>query len=499
MAKRKKKNAVTLILLLFALAGLIGSYLWYTNREPASEKEAENGAIALSTIETEKINSLHYIYEDTDLTFIKEGDVWIAQEDRNRPINQARVKNMIGVIDDISATRVIAEKAEKLEDYGLKDPVSFLQAVLSDGTKVTLQIGNRAVTGEGYYALVNEDSKVYLLPVSYGSGLKFNQTEMTEVAEGPAIEAGNIRRISVNNRDTEDLELVYKEDNGLDISGSTMFPWYLVKPYTQEYTADSDEVATLREKYTSIDYIKCVDYNPGDLSKYGLDNPVSVVELNYLETRKEKLDKPEKDPDTGEEIKEKTYYDPKQYKFSVGGLDENNNYYILIDGDTAVYTMDKDTVDAMIKVDAFSVMNKFVAIPNIDMVDRIEIEIEGVQYTISLKRTTGKNEAGEEEVTTTYFYNGNEVKERSFKEFYQIIIGAKYDAPIKGEVNEKGRTPYLTITYHLNDEKGTVLTTSYLPYDESFYIIKNIETRFFADKRKIDDIVKAVIELGTTE
>ncbi len=499
MSKRKKKNAVTLILLLLALAGLLAFYFWYTNREPVSEEEAENETIALSTVNTENIVSIHYTYEDTDLTFLKEGEVWVAEEDKSRPINQDRVKSIIGVVDDISATRIIAEKAENLEDFGLLDPTSYVQAALSDGTKVTLQIGNEAATGDGYYALVNEDGKVYLLANSYGSGLKFTNTDLTAVAEDLTIEAANIRHITVDNRDSEDFELFYEENNGLDNSGSAMFPWVILKPYPQRYTADSSAVTTLQEKYTTFDYIKCVDYHPTELSTYGLDQPMSIIELGYLETRTETLDEPEKDPDTGEEITEKTYYDPKEYKLSVGGLDENNNYYVMIEGDSAVYTIDKDAIDNMVEVDVFSLLNKFVAIPNIEMVDRVDIDIDGSAYTMSMERATGKNDAGEDEVKTTYFYNSKEVEEDVFKDVYQKMISAQYDAPIKEEISAEGITPHLTMSFHLNDDKNTVLTASYLPYDDSFYIIKNGETRFFADKRKIDDIVKAIIEFKTTE
>jgi hypothetical protein len=288
--------------------------------------------------------------------------------------------------------------------------------------------------------------------------------------------------------------LLYEENNGLDNSGLAMSPWIIVKPYTQEYTADSSAVSTLQEKYTTFDFIKCAEYNPTDLSQYGLDNPKATIKMEYLVTRKEKLDKPEKNPDTGEEITEKTYYDPKDFKLSVGSLDEDNNYYVMINGDGAVYTIDKEAIDNMVEVDPFSILNKFVTIPNIEMVDKIDIDIDGTAYMMKLERTTGKNEKGEEEIKTTYFYNGKEAKEEVFKDIYQKIISARYDAPIKKEIIAADIAPFLTITFHLNDEKNTVLTASYLPYDESFYIIDNGETRFFADKRKMDDIIKAVKE-----
>jgi hypothetical protein len=499
MSKRKKKNAVTLILLLFALAGLIGFYLWYENREPVSEESTESENIQLSTLQTENISSLHYIYEDTDLTFVKEGEIWVSEKDKKRPINQDRIRSMISVIDEISATRIITEKAENLADFGLADPVSYLQATLTDGSKVTLQIGNEVAAGNGYYALVNEDGKVYLLASSYGTGLRFRDADVTATAKDLTIEAANIRHIVVDPRDGEGFELQYVESNELDMSGSTMFPWVIRKPYPEGYTADSSEVSSLQQKFTTFDYIKCVEYAPTDLSKYGLAEPIAEIRLQYVEPRTEKLDKPEKDSKTGEEITEKTYYDPKEYKLSVGDLDENDNYYVMIEGESGVYTIDKDAIDNMLEVDVFTLLNKFVAIPNIDMVDKIDINIDGTSYTMNMERTTGKNEEGKEEVNTTYYYNGKEVEEDSFKELYQKLISAKYDAPIKEQPDTAGIKPHLTLTFYLNDDKKTVITSSYLPYDESFYMIQNSEIRYFADKRRIDDIIKAVIEFKATE
>jgi hypothetical protein len=80
------------------------------------------------------------------------------------------------------------------------------------------------------------------------------------------------------------------------------------------------------------------------------------------------------------------------------------------------------------------------------------------------------------------------------------MIGAGYDAEIKKEVSVENVEPFLVITYHLNDKDKTSVTTSYLPYDEIFYIVDTGEViRFFADKREIDDIAKAVIEFKGKE
>ncbi len=500
MAKRKKRNAVTLLSLLLLLAALIGVYYWYGGKQAVTEDTGEDtDTIDLGKIDKEQLSSLHYVYDDADLTLVKDGDVWKSQAEPDRPIDQDHVSSMIGMIDDLSATRLITEAPENLADYGLDQPTSYLQGKLNDGTTVTLQVGDKVSTGDGFYALVNEDKKVYLIESFIGNGLQYTNLEMTAVPETLSIEAANINHISIDKRDGEDFELLY-DDSGhrFDNSGSKLNSWYILKPYKEGYTADSSKVSTLQSNYTSFDYISCVDYSGTDLGKYGLDTPMAAIGLDYTVSRTEKLDTPEKDPATGNEITEKTVYDPKEYTLLIGNTDAQEDYYVKIDGSSAVYTMDADAINKMLTVDPFSIINPFVNIPNIDNVDKIDAGINGTTYTMTLQRTTSKNDKGEDEIKTAYTYNGSNVEEDVFKKLYQTIISVKFDAQIKEKVSTPQVDPYLTLTYYLND--NTTVTASYLPYNDSFYIIDtNGETRFFADKRLVEDIVKAVTEFKITE
>jgi Ca2+/Na+ antiporter len=501
MAKRKKRNAITLVSLLLALAALIVVYVWYLNRNTASvDTQDETQTISFATIDKEQLSSLHYIGKDADITLVLMDGVWKSQEDPERPINQNYVTNMINAIDEISATRMVTETPENLEDYGLAEPSAYLQATQTDGLTVTLQIGAEISGGDGYYALVNEDKKVYLVDTTYGSGLQYSDLDLTAVETAPTITAENIQHIDIEKRDDEDFELLYDADNEIDNSGSGMLSWVILKPYEEGLAADSSKVSEIQPNYTSFNFITCVDYSGEDLSLYGLEEPMASINVGYYETRTETLDEPVVNPETGEEETEKTYYEDKEFKVYIGNQDEDGNYYVRKDDSNAVYTMATDSVDKMLQVDAFSLISSFVCIPNIDKVDKISIEIEGTNYTMEMKRTTGMNDAGEEETKTTYYYNGKEVEEDVFKDVYQIMIAAQYDAAIKEDIVTDGEEPYMTINYHLIGDKEKTLTASYLPYDDSFYIIKVADrTRFFADKRKIDDIAKAVIAFKKTE
>ncbi|MBH1940319.1 DUF4340 domain-containing protein [Mobilitalea sibirica] len=512
MSKRKRKNAITLISLLLTLVVLIGFYLWYVNKDKASdhtknakETEQEEKELVLTTMDPDKLTSLHMVNAEADLQLVKDGDTWKSETDPNRPINQTYVNNMINLIDEIKAERIINESVENLEEYGLKDPDIYVSAEQADGKSLTLQFGIEAIGGKGYYALVNQDNKVYLLNTSYGVGFNYSDIEMTAVEPGPTINTEHIHHIVIENRDGNDFELLYDPENKLDYTPSDMFSWVILKPYEEGYLADGSKVSELLGNYGSFQYNTCVDYQSEELGKYGLEDPVASLYVGYYEYYTQTLDKPETDEKTGEEITEKTYYDTKEYKIYVGNSDGNGNYYVRKEGSNAVYTMKATEVDKMLHVDAFSIMSSFIILPNIETVNRIDIEIDGIPYTMEIERIKEKNEDGEEETKSIYYYNGREVEEDIFKDVYQVMIAAAYDAEMKEEINAEGIKPFLTISYHIvgNNGEAKVLTASYLPYDDSFYLIRKGEEdsilHFFADKRKIDKIANAIKEFKAIE
>ncbi|MFT4144511.1 MAG: DUF4340 domain-containing protein [Mobilitalea sp.] len=493
MNKRKKRNIVTMISLLFILAALLVIYL-LVSKTPAATDDAEEvtPAIDLAAVDTTQLKSLHYVREDTDLTLILKDEVWISEKEPERPINQDYVEAILNAIDDIKADRLIMENPESLADYGLAEPMAVLEANLQDGTTVTVKVGNEAGDSLGYYGMVNEDGTVYLLPIEIGSALQYNDTEMTAVEEATTIEAANITSLTVNKGDGEKFELKYAEDDKLDNAG-TNNPWQLLSPYGEGYTAVTTEVTDFLANYTTFTYLKCVDYKGEDLEQYGLEEPAATINLEYFTTRTETLETPETDPDTGEEITEKTYKDEQVYTAYIGDKNEDGDYYIRVEGSNLIYTIGASEIDTMLSPDAFSIVNSYIDIPSIDSVDQVVIESKDQTYTLKMERSTEENAEGEEETTTGYYYNTDTVEEDAFKTLYQSIISLTYDAEVKDAVDTEGVQPYLALSFQVSGEQETTLETTFLPYDDSFYLVeKDGKAYFLVDKRKVEDMLKLV-------
>ena len=508
MSKMKKKNRIVLISLLMALVLLVVFYVWFTNDKDKQDSlidnpEVDKGSkgLTLATIDPAKLDYLHLTNEGMDIELIIEGEEWKDQSEPERPINQHYVKNMIDLIDVIISQRIINDNPGDLAEYGLDKPEVLINARESDGRAITLRLGDSAVGVDGVYAQVNEDNNVYLLGNAYSSGFSYSQLDMTAVEDAPNIKPEEIYHVEVLKRDGEDFELLYDPKNEHDITYTGMFPWIILKPYSRTYSASGEKVTEFQKRFVKFRFLYCVDYNSKDLSAYGLADPMATVNIGYYKTYTMKLDKPEIHPESGQELNEKTYYEDLNYKIHVGNLNDGY-YYVMKDGVNSVYTMKAEDVDTMLDIDSFDLINPFISILNIVSADKIVAEIEGNTYIMEIKRSTSTTEANEEDTTETYYYNGKIVSGEDFKDVYQMIVSPTYDSKINSDtvINTDTIKPYLTISFYLNDEKGTVLTTSYLPYDESFYLIQKAEEDnrlhyFGADKRKIDDIAKAIHNL----
>jgi hypothetical protein len=115
----------------------------------------------------------------------------------------------------------------------------------------------------------------------------------------------------------------------------------------------------------------------------------------------------------------------------------------------------------------FDLVDKFAFIPNIDDVDRIDIAAAGASHVLTITRTTKKAaKAGDpDEVVASYTANGKSVEEKSFKAFYQELIGLMVEGEVTHRVTD---TPEVSVKYTLNKGSKKPVRVDFAPYDRDF-------------------------------
>ena len=138
----------------------------------------------------------------------------------------------------------------------------------------------------------------------------------------------------------------------------------------------------------------------------------------------------------------------------------------MIRGQPSVYTTDTSSL-SFLKTTAWDIVDKFVFIPNIDDVDKMEISSGGVTHSLVITRVTKKAEKKDEKdtVQATYTVDGKTVEEDSFKAFYQQVVGMQVEGETRKQVPEK---PDVTVRFFLNKGPTKAATIVYAPYNRDF-------------------------------
>lgn len=519
-SKKKKGKGTTLILLLIAMIALIGACVWVFNfkdkQEQAASEESSEEADTIASADVDKIQTISFKNANLEMT-LKRGDddQWIYADDENFPVNQDHAKAMMNAFAEITSSRTITD-ATDLSQYGLDNPTMEVSATLEDGTTTSVAFGSDAPVADGYYATLNGGAEVYIISATFYNNFDYNLTQMTAIEDLPSITTDNITHLAVDKKDGADFEVIYDKDNAADYAGTTN--WTMVKPYATSIPADATAISTLMQNYADMSFLACVDYNATDLSKYGLNDPTATLSLEYYEEFTQDADSSESSESadssdtasTEEPLKTTVNY---TLDLLIGSTDADGNYYVKTKDSNSVNTMSADSVSKLIDIDAYSNADHYVNLINIESLSGLDISVDGKTYNITMDTAaqtaeeantsdTGESTESKEttEEVTTYYFNGEQADEDTFKTLYQLIISPTTERDIPEEYfqNKQEAAPYMTVTYHFKD--GRTLTYQYKPYDESYYVANQNGVEYFlTDLRKVQDIAKSLAEYKPAE
>lgn len=170
MEKQKKQLLLLLGVLVLVVAAWFGVSLI-----PEEDETEETMSYQVSDLEKDAVTKLTYTNEQGTFSFIKEGEEWSYEADKNVDIEESTIENMIGKLASYASENQITE-VEELSTYGLDEPKYTI--LLSDGTtSYTMFVGDYNTTTYTYYmCLENDPATVYTVKSSdvavYGNVLE---------------------------------------------------------------------------------------------------------------------------------------------------------------------------------------------------------------------------------------------------------------------------------------------------------------------------------------
>lgn len=428
------KRIITTVCILLVLGV---AYYFAVNYKPDSDEQEKPNreSIVVFEVPTDTVTRIGIENENGFYAFIKSDDKW-KLEGKDVEILSSNVTSLCYSVSYITAHDIINENATDTAMFGLDNPKA--RVTVTTDKEHTFALGDPEPTGNYYYFA--DGSKVYTISKTTGDNFLKTQNDYRSKTV-TKINAEDVRGIKITGTQ-ENLDVQYAPlPEGQENAYGTLSVWKMQSPVSHSVANDkfTEKIITPACDITAENIVE--DF-PKDLSKYNFDKKVSII------------------------------LEDKTVSYKIGTASGVN--YVFPEGGTIVYAVASSKLD-FLNVKAMDIIDKFLALENIDSIDFVDVDTPNAKGSLKIKRGNDN----------TYYLDDVFVKEEAFKSMFQIVIGLDAD----GFVSKSYDTSKLlgTITYHF--VKGGTKVLKFYPYDD-INIAAQVDGNalFYLKKTKLSDL-----------
>lgn len=509
--KKKSMNLITAVAVLVVLSGAyVGVKTYVAKQEEKENAEEEEEKTQVLSISSEDVQSIKFVIDKKEVTFEKNNDEWVKSDERDFPVDQDKLIEAIGSLNNVEADRVLDNVTDTTE-YGLDDPTNTITITDKDGKETVLHVGMENASTSQYYVENGEDeSKIYVVADSVFQPFMKTLYDYAKAGTFPVIDSSTISNVTVDEND--DSYTLTKDDNtGL---------WNIQDKDGAE-KADSAKVSSLTSSIASIAYGSFVNYNCKDLSEYGLDKPYGTITIDYQEKVEEKSDPSEDgdasednstdEQDTTEDKKDTSATDSTEEDTSVtdssdtqtrmvnremtilvGDQSDDDGRYVMVNNSKEIYTISNDTLSVFLgktKEDFWDMTVSYLSVNNLES---LQAEYQGETHVIDVSRETSEDNSGDDSSTTStttlsYQLDGTELDDSTpFTTFYNKLINMTGQKRLTEKYENNNKSDF---DVELEDVDGEKTKIDYYQYDTNFYAAVVGQKVYLVNKMTVKELI----------
>ncbi|MFR1201985.1 MAG: DUF4340 domain-containing protein [Blautia sp.] len=531
--KKKSMNLITAVAVLVVLSGAyVGVKTYVAKQEEKENAEEEEEKTQVFSISSEDVQSIKFVIDKKEVTFEKNNDEWVKSDERDFPVDQDKLIEAIGSLNNVEADRVLDNVTDTTE-YGLDDPTNTITITDKDGKETVLHVGMENASTSQYYVENGEDeSKIYVVADSVFQPFMKTLYDYAKAGTFPVIDSSTVSNVTVDEND--DSYTLTKDDNtGL---------WNIQDKDGVE-KADSAKVSSLTSSIASIAYGSFVNYNCKDLSEYGLDKPYGIITIDYQEKVEEKSDSSEDgdaseenstdEQDTTEDKKDISATDSTEDKddasavdsteedtsatdsteedtsvtdssdtqtrmvnremtILVGDQSDDDGRYVMVNNSKEIYTISNDTLSVFLgktKEDFWDMTVSYLSVNNLES---LQAEYQGETHVIDVSRETSEDNSGDDSsatstTTLSYQLDGTELDDSTpFTTFYNKLINMTGQKRLTEKYENNNKSDF---DVELEDVDGEKTKIDYYQYDTNFYAAVVGQKVYLVNKMTVKELI----------
>ena len=499
--KKKSMNLITAVAVLVVLSGAyVGVKTYVAKQEEKENAEEEEEKTQVFSISSEDVQSIKFVIDKKEVTFEKNNDEWIKSDERDFPVDQDKLTEAIGSLDNVEADRVLDNVTDTTE-YGLDDPTNTITVTDKDGKETVLHVGMENESTSQYYVENGEDeSKIYVVADSVFQPFMKTLYDYAKAGTFPVIDSSTVSNVTVDEND-DSYTLTKDDTTGL---------WNIQDQDGSE-KADSAKVSSLTSSIASIAYGSFVNYNCTDLSEYGLDKPYGTITIDYQEEVEAEsdssedvsaADSTEDDASANDSTEEDTSMTDsadtqtrmvnREMTILVGDQSDDDGRYVMVNNSKEIYTISNDTLSVFLgktKEDFWDMTVSYLSVNNLE---RLQAEYQGETHVIDVSRETSEDNSDDDSSTTStttlnYQMDGTELDDSTpFTTFYNKLINMTGQKRLT-EKYENNNKPDFNV--ELTDVDGEKTEIAYYQYDTNFYAAVVDQKVYLVNKMTVKELI----------
>jgi hypothetical protein len=276
------------LLIAAALLAVLTGVLYWSNHHAADDttKPATPAAIKLLTIRDADVSKIEIEKKGTEqVGLAKGGDgKWEITAPQKLTGDQDAISGVISVLAGLNSERVVEDHALDLKQYGLADPSVQVDFTTKDGKSQKLLLGDDTPTGNGVYAAVGGDPRVFTIA-------SYSKTSLDKTAA----DLRDKRLFTTNFDKVSEVDLTAKKQS-IEF-GRSKDAWQIVKPRPLRADNFSVEDLVRRLKDAKMDLSAAADADEKKIAAaFASATPVATAKVTdatgtqTLEVRKSKTD-----------------------------------------------------------------------------------------------------------------------------------------------------------------------------------------------------------------
>lgn len=428
----KRKYLVTISIVLIGLGVLL---FFLTNQDEVANGIKQSPKILIT--DSQKVDRVTIQLDNTVILEKDTEETWTIK-DSQQDADQDKVKAALTTLFNLEGKEVAVKKKE----VGLDLPQIKVKIGYSDNDiEQSWTIGDINEAGTAYYVENQNEGTIYLVASTLIETLPLQKQGYTD-NKIITISSESVNKMTIDNG-TEKIELTNDAPFTEEESRANLTGWHVHAPYNGYYNAAYSKMSDMIYAIDQFEMTELVSADATDLSEYGLDQADFTITLEAAE---------------------------KTETIVIGDPAANGNYYAMLEGQSAVFTVNNQLLD-LYSYQAFDLLDGYVKIMALDVMNQLKIDSDGFSIDIMMEHDTVKNEDDEEEISSTFRVGDQTIEADVFRDAYKYIAGLKVDKVVEEDVTYQDPEIELTYVINIEEDQQKEIDVAFVPYDETHYAV----------------------------